>query len=318
MNKQELDNALAFINSPSGELQIIIYANVIGTNEPRKLNINEEDLIGLRQLFVSSLEDFIISKEDYTLLPLSTADERGNCFYEYDLELPDELQRLETTIGNDDLRCFDLSESKFEDIESLIIVIADSENEISLFKKISGVEVIGRGGFILWKSNQIFKRFTDQLLRISPRFQALRVDEKIIITDLSTIEKSFGFHDTIIREATNSLGAIENLQLVSNIESLRELVSDVRFARKLTKVAKSSPVIQLHIPNADIIAFAKKHPLTESKMKYNPSQTQFLLDTRVSKDLFIKILNDDLLTSELTKLYYDSLAKDGIVIEKKE
>ena len=135
MNKQELDNALAFINSPSGELQIIIYANVIGTNEPRKLNINEEDLIGLRQLFVSSLEDFIISKEDYTLLPLSTADERGNCFYEYDLELPDELQRLETTIGNDDLRCFDLSESKFEDIESLIIVIADSENEISLFKK---------------------------------------------------------------------------------------------------------------------------------------------------------------------------------------
>ena len=45
-------------------------------------------------------------------------------------------------------------------------------------KKISGVEVIGRGGFILWKSNQIFKRFTDQLLRISPRFQALRVDEK--------------------------------------------------------------------------------------------------------------------------------------------
>ena len=62
MNKQELDNALAFINSPSGELQIIIYANVIGTNEPRKLNINEEDLIGLRQLFVSSLRQFGIRK----------------------------------------------------------------------------------------------------------------------------------------------------------------------------------------------------------------------------------------------------------------
>jgi hypothetical protein len=27
-------------------------------------------------------------------------------------------------------------------------------------------------------------------------------------------------------------------------------------------------------------------------------------------------LNDDLLTSELTKLYYDSLAKDGIEIEE--
>jgi hypothetical protein len=27
-------------------------------------------------------------------------------------------------------------------------------------------------------------------------------------------------------------------------------------------------------------------------------------------------LNDDLLTSELTKLYYDSLAKNGIVLEE--
>ena len=53
-------------------------------------------------------------------------------------------------------------------------------------------------------------------------------------------------------------------------------------------------------------------------MRYNENQTQFLLDTRVSKDLLIKILNDDLLTSELTKLYYDSLAKDGIEVEEEE
>ena len=51
-------------------------------------------------------------------------------------------------------------------------------------------------------------------------------------------------------------------------------------------------------------------------MKYNDSQTKFHLDTKVSKNLFIKILNDDLLTSELTKLYYDSLAKDDIIVEE--
>ena len=53
-------------------------------------------------------------------------------------------------------------------------------------------------------------------------------------------------------------------------------------------------------------------------MRYNENQTQFLLDTKVSKDLLIKILNDDLLTSELTKLYYDSLAKDGIKVEEEQ
>ena len=40
-----------------------------------------------------------------------------------------------------------------------------------------------------------------------------------------------------------------------------------------------------------------------------------MLDTKTSKQLFIKLLNDDFLTSELTRLYYDSLAKDFIEME---
>lgn len=168
---------------------------------------------------------------------------------------------------------------------------------------------------MLWKSNQRFEKFEDQLLRINSKFQVLRVNGEIIILDLPAIERTFGFHDVIRNEASMSLNAIRNLQLVSNIESLEELIGDVRFARKLTKVAKSSPVIKNQIPNASIIEFSKSHPLTKKRMKYNEDGTQFTLDTRVSKDLLIKILNDDLLTSELTKLYYDSLAKDSIEIE---
>ena len=265
---------------------------------------------------MASIESSIISKEDHTVLPLSSADERGNCFYQYDLEVPEGLKRLETIIGNDNLSNFSLSDNQFSNIESLIIVLADTKNEISLFKKLSTVEVIGRGGFMLWKSNQRFERFKDQLLRISSSFQALKVGGEIIIIDLDAIEKEFGFHEVIIKEATKSLSVIEEKELVDNIDTLKELVSDVRFARKLTKVARNSPVIRLGIPNESIIAFAKNHPLTKKKMKYNDSQTKFHLDTKVSKNLLIKILNDDLLTLELTKLYYDSLAKDDIIVEE--
>ena len=316
MNKQELNEALAFINAPEGELQIIIYANISGVNEPKRLDIKEEDLTELRKLFVASIESSIISKEDHTVLPLSSADEPGHCFSQYDLAVPEGLKRLEPIIGNDNLRNFSLSDNQFSNIESLIIVLADTKNEISLFKKLSTVEVIGRGGFMLWKSNQRFERFKDQLLRISSSFQALRVGGEIIIIDLDAIEKEFGFHEVIIKEATKSLSVIEEKELVDNIDSLKELVGDVRFARKLTKVARNSPVIRLGIPNESIITFAKNHPLTKKKMKYNDSQTKFHLDTKVSKNLLIKILNDDLLTSELTKLYYDSLAKDDIIVEE--
>jgi len=315
MNKLELNNALGFINAPQGELQILFYAILEGIDEPKKLDIKGEDLPELIKLFVNAIQTSIIAKDDYVVLPLSTADERGKCLYQYDLEIPRELQILEDVIGNDNLQNFNFNSNQLSGIDSLIIVLADDSNEISLFKKLSPVEILGRGGYILWKSNERLERFDDQLLRISSKFQVIRVAGELIIIDLSAIEKSLGFYDVITREATASLSVIRNMQIVSNINSLEELVGNVSFARKLTKVAKYSPVIKHNIPNANIIAFAKSHPLTKKKMRYNEEETQFNLDTRVSKDLFIKILNDDLLTSELTKLYYESLAKDGIEIE---
>lgn len=316
MTKIELDNALAFINNPQGELQIIIYANVEDEDEPKKLDIKADDLPEIKQIFIDGINNFIIAKNNYTILQLSAADERGKCFYQYDLEIPEELELLESVIGNDNLQTFNFQVSQLSSIKSLVILLADDNNELTLYKRLSPVEVIGRGGHIFKKSNQRLEKFEDQLLRITAKFQIMRIAGEIIIIDLASIERSFGFHDVITREALLSIEAINDMQIVANIDSLNELVNNVSFARKLTKVAKFSPVIKLNIPVADIINFAKNHPLTKKKMRYNPEGTQFNLDTRVSKDLLIKILNDDLLTSELTKLYYDSLAKDGIEVEE--
>jgi hypothetical protein len=318
MNKAQLNQSLDFINNPQGELQIIIYANIQDIEEPKKLDIKGDDLPAIKQVFIDGINYLVIDKDDYTVLQLSAADERGKCFYEYDLEIPDELELLENVIGNDNLENFNFNENNLASIKSLIVVLADDNNEVSLYKKLSAVEVIGRGGHIFKRANQRLERFEDQLLRITAKFQVLRVNEEIIITDLNAIEKSFGFHGVITREATLSLDVINQMGLVNNIETLRELVTDVSFARKLTKVARNSPVIKHNIPNANIIQFSKVHPFTKSRMRYSEDGSQFNLDTKVSKDLLIKILNDDLLTSELTKLYYDSLAKDGIEIEEAE
>ncbi|WP_419870543.1 anti-phage protein KwaB [Chryseobacterium sp. CT-SW4] len=316
MNKTQLDEALNFLFNPQGELQIIIYALTNQNEEAKKLDIKESDLSIFKTLFVNSVKNSIIDKNDFVILPLSTADERGKSFYQYDLEIPNQLQLLESVIGNDRLNNFNFQHSKFSDIKALIIVFADNNNEITLFKKISPIEIIGRGGNLLKKSNQRLEKFDEELLRISAKFQVIRVNNEIIIIDLLSIEKSFGIHDVIIREASVSLESVNQMNIVSNIESLSELINDITFARKLTKIARSSPVLRLRIPNLNIITFAKTHPLTKKKIRLNADETKFNLDTRVSKELFIKILNDDLLTSELTKLYYDTLAKDGIEVEE--
>ena len=150
-------------------------------------------------------------------------------------------------------------------------------------------------------------------MRISPKFQILSIDETMIVLDLKLLERNFGFADVIKREARIGLNAIEELHLVSNIEVLNELIDNIAFARKLTKIARNSPVLLKRIPNENIILFTKNHPALKNKIRYNGDESQINLDTNISKNLFIKLLNDDYLTSQLTSLEYDSLAKDNIV-----
>lgn len=315
MNKIELNQHLNFVLRPNGELQIILYG-CFAEGIVKKMDVKGDDLPAIVQLFVDSIKERILDKDDYSVIPLSTADERSKCFYEYDLDVPEELEALETIIGNDQLDVFDFNDDALSDIQALIIVIADNNHVISLYKKLSSVEVIGRGSYLFWKANQRIERFNDQLLRLSGNFQLIRVENRVIILDLNLIEKSFGFHDVIKREATIGLNAIEEMGIVSNINVLEELIDNVSFARKLTKIARNSPVIQNNIPNVNIINFSRIHPAVKGKIRYTADGNQISLDTKVSKNLFIKLLNDDFLTSELTSLYYDSLAKDNIEVQE--
>ena len=207
MNKIELNQHLNFVLQPNGELQIILYG-CVAEGIVKKLDVKGDDLPAIVQLFVDSIKERILNKDDYSVIPLSTADERTKCFYEYDLDIPKELETLETIIGNDQLEVFDFRNDALSDIHALIVVIADNNHAISLYKKLSSVEVIGRGSYLFWKANQRIERFNNQLLRVSGNFQLIRVENKIIILDLNLIEKSFGFHDVIKREATIGLNAI--------------------------------------------------------------------------------------------------------------
>jgi hypothetical protein len=313
MDKQQLNQSLGFLFQPNQEIQIIIYAIIKDQDEPKKLDIKDDDLPAIKKMFVDNIEKTVIDENEYVVLPLSTADERGKCFYEYDLELPPELIYLDGVIGNDNIKTFNFRDENILNITALLIVLGNGENQVSLYKKLSAVEIIGRGSFLLIKADERFEKFNDNLLRISPGFQALSVNKTVIILKLSTIEKSFGFIDVIKREAVLGIDAIRNMTILQNIQALEELINDITFARKLTKIARSSPVILNNIPNLNIIAFSNVHPAVKGKIRYSDDGTMISLDTRVSKDLFIKLLNDDFLTSELTQLYYDSLAKDGIL-----
>lgn len=103
--------------------------------------------------------------------------------------------------------------------------------------------------------------------------------------------------------------------LVENIDALEIELENVSFARKFSKLVSNSPVLG-KVSNQAIIDFTNTHPALRSKFRYSADGSKLQLVTKLSKKLFIKLLNDDYLTSNLTNQYYDSIAKDKVSVEQ--
>lgn len=313
MNGEQLKAALQEFYDQYNEIGVSVYAILKDQLEfiPKKIDIEAEALDELKALFIQSLEDSISHKEDLSVLSLSTSDERIDAIYLYDIDLPEELLAMEAILAQDDLPLLDLHESELSNIKALLIEIGNNVGQMVLYKTMAPVNIFGRKSFFLMKARNRMERIDDEFLRISAGFQLLRIKGELFVIDLAAIEKSFGFHEVIKREAALGIAAVDRMQLVQNPEVLQELLEDVKYARRLTKVAKASPVIRNAIANTSIISFCKNFPKLSGRIRFNEAEDRIILDTKVSQDLFIKLLMDDYLTSELTDLHYESLAKDS-------
>lgn len=315
MTRQELIDLLDGLLEQDHRLSTVVYAVIKNTYEIKKLAIIANAIDDVQAIFCNSINHLIIDKEDQGLINVSTADDRSNTIFEYDLELPAGLAFFGNQL-NDQLPIFDSRTDDFSDIEYLIIEIGTAENQLKLLKKLSPIEVFGKGGFSLWPTRenaQRIEKFEDKVLRISPSFNALYINDTYIFMNMTLLEKSHGFHDVIIREATSSIERIGQIELLETSDGLIDMLKNISFARRVVKV-RNSPVLTRKISNEKIIEFTRRHPSLINKMKYSEDGTKLILHTNIAKELFIKMLDDAYLISELTEQNYESKAKDAVTI----
>ena len=314
MIAEELKTALQAYYNDQANIGVCVYALMKDANNPGpfKLDIEADAQAGLKDLFLQSLRDAISSKEELSVLALSSADERVNAIYVYDLDIPEELTSLEAVIAQDDLPMLDLNEKSLSSIKALLIEMGNDIGQLVLYKTMAPVNIFGRSSFFLRKHESRLEQLNDEFLRVSAGFQMLRINDALLVLNLEALEHNFGFHDVIKKEAAFGVDAIVSAALVTNPDVLRELIDDVKYARRLTKIAKASPVLKAGISGESIVQFCKTFPNLVGRIRYNEEGNKVILDTKVSKDLFIKVLMDDLLTSELTKFHYASVAKDAV------
>ncbi len=289
--------------------------------EVKSIEINENAQNELSKIFINSITNSLILNDDLSLINLSGADDRNNAIYKYDLDdVPIGLSHLDQILENDDFQVFNFAHQNLSHLEGILILIGNEENQIALYKHQYPVTLLKKNsGFNILRAanSNRFEKLEEDILRVTPKFEFFKLNDEYYILDLKALEKFYGFHDAVKNIAKTGIENIENTNLVMNCDSFSDRLDDITFARKLVRSAKDSPVLGV-IPNEVIIQFSKTHPALKNKFKYSDDGIQFNLKTKKSQNLFLKILNDDFLQSELTRKYYDSMAKDPIETETTE
>ena len=290
----------------------------------KKANIANGATDGLRKAHLDNIGQLVSMMEEdinsLTVINLSAADDRKSAIYRYDLDdrpqFFDAFKEIEDHQYDDYFtkengRFFDFSKDELSQIDAFVIHIGNDDNSLMIFRKNYSVNLFKRDRIYLIKeSDTRFDTMKDDFIRLDAKIDFLYVNGEVYIYNLDVLERFGDFHQIITKEATASLGEIGTLGLVSNLDVLSSRVDDLRFARKLAKISKDSPVFR--VPQADIIDFTKKHPFLKDKFNYTADGSQIELNTKLSQENFIKLLNDDFLRSELTKIDYESPAKNRL------
>ncbi len=276
-----------------------------------------DNLIQLRQM---------MDEPTFAVLNLSGAEDRKNVIYQYDLaeELrPISLMKeVDINLFNDGYftannnRVFNFDTDNFEDVDAWVASYGVEGNHIIIYRKTFSVNLLkqGRNLFIFKDAEQI-DIVKDDIFRIDGKIDFFLLDNTALIYNISILEKFNDFKDIVQRSARSSIQQIAAVDLVEDIAKLRERAeSDISFARKLIKVTTNALILNV-VDKERIIQFAREHAYLSRRLKVS-ADNKFELEKKSAQNLFIQLLDDAFLHSELSSNDYLSPGKDILRTEE--
>lgn len=247
---------------------------------------------------------------------VSDADERKYDALIFDIDTVSPLEKLQELLSNPDATKYKHSKDKDLKLDGYIFIMGNDKVKVSFYKENYTLDSITRDSYTMFgRSDSRFVSVQeDQIFRLNSKIDFLQASDNLYVLNMQVMETNFKIHNVLKKKAENFISEIKADGFVDNPEYIIERINEnPSFARKVLKVNKESPVMKL--PFKDLKTFVDKHPHLNGKLKFNKRGTKFALDTKTSAQLFIKLMDDDFLKSELTQKLYDSITKDRLETE---
>ena len=314
MTKDKIYKKLQFLYEKDSHKEMQMFGFKKNDPQPYEINIDnclEQEIIAVMS---DGLKESLIDK-DYQIVDYSLADERKGRYYRYDVpEIPDAFKAMSDVIGKSDAPKYDFSNDGVGAIDHFIMVFSDSIHPFSIYKSVSNVEKVmkSKKSLLAIMGKDILKSYDKPLLRIGSGFQVIffPTDEYIIL-DEKFAENSFGLHQILKNQATKLIKTLDDKKLLPDVKKIEKYNENVAFSRKLVKVLSTSKVLQ-DVEKDKIMDFVKDDPKLKSVLRIvnHKGSKYFEMNNKRSAMVFLDLLNDEFVYSELTGQKYQAPAKD--------
>lgn len=271
----------------------------------------------LADRFLGSAFLEIVDSNADSLLDVTVADDRNNVIYRYDLieGVPDQFGLMKIALAGG-VADFKSPVDKLEELEGIVAVLGVAGNKMAIYQHHYPVSLIKPGKSInIFKPSKAerFEELTENVVKINAKFHFALIDGEVYVLDLRVLERFYGFQRAMRNIADVAIKKIQESGILEGSDFLVARADESAFLKKLVQVSKKSPVLDV-IPNEDIVEFAKHHPSLSKRLKVGSKGNSFSLKTKTSQNAFLALLSDNFLRSELTEKYYETKAKDEVIL----
>ncbi|WP_214876914.1 anti-phage protein KwaB [Exiguobacterium sp. CH10] len=318
MNLTELKQELQVFVSESSRFVCEVYfiLKKENGNEIKFADIDAEDQETLKVDFLEHLNESIVCNADLRLVEISRIEERKNFIFKYDYEEPiEEFSIFSEFQGERDFEMFSFLVDNLNEITGIVFVLNYDNNKIVSYKHNYPINLYKRDSKAmgLIKSRERLIQIPEDILKVYPSTDFFYFNNNLFVKNLKLLERSFSFHEIIKKSATECIELLEASSLIENLSDISSRIDDLNFARKLADIKTHSEVLN-NLNFSKIHDFINAYEPLKDKFKVNETADMFVLDTKKSQNLFLKVLRDDYLVSLLTETYYQSTSKDSVEV----
>lgn len=281
----------------NGGLRIYFIINNEGKRELRLLNAHRNVTDKIKHLLKDPINDFINKLDD--LKDIKDAYDNTNSIYRLNEKIFNPFEFFTET---------NIEFAKKDIPDGFAILVGYDDKKMWIYQNIYQSAIIrSKNKVSITYENNAYHTIDNDLISFEKRIDCIKISETYLISNYKIIEKKFNYKELIRKISNEVIQVIKNLQIVEDIEKIQVCAGDdkVTFAKKLMR-AKDSPVFKM---NRNLLVSNVIKSKAYSKLIKN---NEFVIDTKEKAGIFVRMLNDQLLKSELTGEIYDAQVKKKV------